>query len=81
AQFYADMADLYNKKSCNLFLRKKIRKWLTKNELQLLKIILLLDQPASKVFIKVDVPEPIKNEVKMYKSIRSFYKKIKKHIN
>lgn len=81
AQFYADMADLYSEYPRYRSLIKKINNWFTFNELNLLKIILLLAKPASNVFIQVgNVPKPPTIDIQMYKSIRSLYKKVSKHI-
>ena len=57
----------------------KMKKWFTLDDVKLLSIILHMSDPAKKVFIKAgDIPEPLKDDVQMNKSIYELYKKIKK---
>jgi hypothetical protein len=81
SQFYTDMADLCFERFDKKLFYKKLAIWFTDNEVQLLKIILHLAQPASNVFVKINnVPEPPEVEKPMYQAIHKLYTVVRKRI-
>ena len=81
SQFYADVAKLRYKCWPRLS-TGDMQYWFTSNETTLLSLFLHMIKPAEAVFIKVDIPEPpkqdsLKSDVQMNKLLYRLYKEVK----
>ncbi|GMO55338.1 MAG: hypothetical protein Ta2A_00070 [Treponemataceae bacterium] len=78
AQFYSDFARLRYEYIFPRLPKKLLKTWFTENEVTLLQLLLLMAEPAGKVFENAkNVPEPSEDDVPMNQSIQKLYEEVR----